>query len=75
MLGLTFKDIEHRNVNIDHQLQRMLDIRCIIENTNVDDGTRVLPITEDVAQVLQAIIEDGNVPKVENSREGYRELL
>lgn len=63
MLGLTFKDIEHRNVNIDHQLQRMSDIRCIIENTNVDSGARVLPIAEDVAQALQAIVKDKNVMK------------
>lgn len=63
MLGLTFKDIEHRNVNIDHQLQRMSDIRCITENTNVDSRARVLPITEDVAQALQAIVKDKNVMK------------
>lgn len=65
MLGLTFKDIdiEHRNVNIDHQLQRMSDIRCIIENTKVDAGARVLPIAEDVAQALQAIVKDRNVMK------------
>ena len=63
MLGLTFKDIEHRNVNIDHQLQRMSDIRCIIENTNVDSVARVLPIAEDVAQALQAIVKDKNVMK------------
>ena len=63
MLGLTFKDIEHRNVNIDHQLQRMSDIRCIIENTNVDSWARVLPIAEDVAQALQAIVKDKNVMK------------
>lgn len=64
--GLTLKDIdlENRTVNIDHQLQRTSDMRYIIETTKTDAGTRVLPITEDVAQMFQAIIEDRNAPKV-----------
>ena len=51
--GLTLKDIdlENRTVNIDHQLQRTSDMRYIIETTKTDAGTRVLPITEDVAQM------------------------
>ena len=52
--GLTMKDIdlEKRTINIDHQLQRTSDMRYIIETTKTDAGTRVLPITEDVAQLL-----------------------
>ncbi|WP_440285474.1 integrase DNA-binding domain-containing protein, partial [Eshraghiella crossota] len=67
--SLTLKDIdlENRTVNIDHQLQRTSDMRYIIETTKTDAGTRVLPITEDVAQMFQAIIEDRNAPKVEKS--------
>lgn len=42
-----------------------------IDNT----GTRVLPITEDVAEMFQAIIEDRNVPKVEKSIDGYSGFL
>ena len=49
-------DFENRTVNIDHQLQRTSDMRYIIETTKTDAGTRVLPITEDVAQMFQAII-------------------
>ena len=51
--GLTLKDIdlENRTVNIDHQLQRTSDMRYIIETTKTDAGTRVLPITEDVAHI------------------------
>ena len=62
--GLTLTDIdfENRTVNIDHQLQRTSDMRYIIETTKTDAGTRVLPITEDVAQMFQAIIEDRNAP-------------
>ena len=75
--GLTLKDIdlENRTVNIDHQLQRTSDMRYIIETTKTDAGTRVLPITEDVAQMFQAIIEDRNAPKVEKSIDGYSGLL
>ena len=75
--GLTLKDIdlENRTVNIDHQLQRTSDMRYIIETTKTDAGTRVLPITEDVAQMFQAIIEDRNAPKVEKSIDGYSGFL
>ena len=54
--GLTLKDIdlENRTINIDHQLQRTSDMRYIIETTKTDAGTRVLPITEDVAQIGRA---------------------
>lgn len=75
--GLTMKDIdlENRTVNIDHQLQRTSDMRYIIETTKTDAGTRVLPITEDVAQMFQAIIEDRNAPKVEKTIDGYSGFL
>jgi len=75
--GLTLKDIdlENRTVNIDHQLQRTSDMRYIIETTKTDAGTRVLPITEDVAQMFQAIIEDRNALKVEKSIDGYSGFL
>ena len=75
--GLTLKDIdlENRTVNIDHQLQRTSDMRYIIETTKTDAGTRVLPITEDVSQMFQAIIEDRNAPKVEKAIDGYSGFL
>ena len=75
--GLTLKDIdlENRTVNIDHQLQRTSDMRYIIETTKTDAGTRVLPITEEVAHMFQAIIEDRNAPKVEKTIDGYSGFL
>ena len=77
LCGLTLKDIDLQNktVNIDHQLQRTSDMRYIIETTKTDAGTRVLPITEDVAQMFQAIIEDRNAPKVEKAIDGYSGFL
>ena len=50
-------------------------MRYIIETTKTDAGTRVLPITEDVAQMFQVIIEDRNAPKVEKSIDGYSGFL
>ena len=46
-------------------------MRYIIETTKTDAGTRVLPITENMAQMLQAIIEDRNAPKVEKYIDEY----
>ena len=51
------------------------ELSVIIETTKTDAGTRVLPITEDVAQMFQAIIEDRNAPKVEKSIDGYSGFL
>ena len=63
--GLTLKDIDlkNRTVNIDHQLQRTVDMRYIIETTKTEAGKRKIPITEDVAMMFQAIIEDREPPK------------
>lgn len=71
--GLTLKDIdlENRTVNIDHQLQRTCDMRYIIEETKTEAGKRKIPITEDVAQMFQAIIEDREPPKLEKVIDGY----
>lgn len=75
--GLTLKDIdlENRTVNIDHQLQRTCDMRYIIEETKTEAGKRKIPITEDVAQMFQAIIDDREPPKLEKVIDGYTGFL
>ncbi|MBN2918401.1 MAG: site-specific integrase [Lactobacillus sp.] len=75
--GLTIKDIdlEHRIVNIDHQLQRLSDMTLVIEPTKTSAGTRKLPLTEDVEKCFQAIIEDREKPKVEKVVDGYTGFL
>ena len=50
-------------------------MRNIIETTKTDAGTRKIPITEDVAQMFQAIIEDRVPPKVEKVIDGYSGFL
>lgn len=75
--GLTIKDIdlEHRIVNIDHQIQRLSDMTLVIESTKTSVGTRKIPVTEDVAKCFQAIIEDREKPKVEKVVDGYTGFL
>lgn len=75
--GLTVRDIdlEHRVVNIDHQLQRGADMRYTIQPTKTHAGTRRLPITEDVAECFQAILEDREKPRVERIVDGYSGFL
>jgi len=61
--GLTIKDIDMKNriINIDHQLQRTSTMEYIVESTKTNAGTRKLPMTEDVYQMFQSILE--NRPK------------
>lgn len=75
--GLTLRDIDIQNktVNIDHQLQRTADMRYIIVETKTDAGKRKIPITDDVAAMFQAIIEDREVPAVEKIIDGYSGFL
>ena len=75
--GLTLKDIdfENRTINIDHQLQRTCDMRYVIEETKTDAGKRKIPITEDVAQMFRAIIEDREPPKMEKVIDGHTGFL
>ena len=46
-------------------------MRCIIEETKTDAGKRKIPITEDVAMVFRAIIEDRELPKMEKVIDGH----
>ena len=75
--GLTLKDIDLQNktVNIDHQLQRTADMRYIIVETKTDAGKRKIPITDDVAAMFQAIIEDREASAVEKIIDGYTGFL
>ncbi len=50
-------------------------MRYIIETTKTDVVTRVVPITENVAQMFQAVIEDRNEPKVEKTIDRYSRFI
>lgn len=75
--GLTISDIDLENniVNIDHQLQRTSDMKYILDTTKTDAGTRKLPITQDVADCFQAILEDRKKPKYEKMIKGHTGFL
>ncbi|MDE7423559.1 MAG: site-specific integrase [Lachnospiraceae bacterium] len=45
------------------------------ETTKTDVGTRKIPITEDVADMFQTIIEDREPPKMEKVIDGYTGFL
>lgn len=75
--GLTLKDIdlENKTINIDHQLQRTSHSEYVIEPTKTNAGTRVLPITDEVAEMFRAIIEDRPNYKIEKVVDGYSGFL
>lgn len=75
--GLTLKDIdlENKTINIDHQLQRTSSMEYVIESTKTNAGTRVLPITDEVAEMFKAIVEDRPKYKVEKVVGGYTGFL
>ncbi len=75
--GLTLNDIdlEDNIVNIDHQLQRGSDMSLSITPTKTNAGTRKIPITEDVAEMFKAIIEDRPKPKTEKIIDGFSGFL
>lgn len=75
--GLTLKDIDlkKKTVNIDHQLQRTSKREYVIEPTKTNAGTRVIPITDEVAEMFRSIIEDRPKYKVEKVVAGYSGFL
>lgn len=75
--GLTLKDIDLKNktVNIDHQLQRTSKREYVIEPTKTNAGTRVIPITDEVAEMFRLIIEDRPKYKTEKIVAGYSGFL
>lgn len=75
--GLTMKDIdlEKRTININHQLQRTSKMEYVIEPTKTNAGTRVIPMTKEVTEMFQAIIQDRPEYKVEKVVGGYTGFL
>ena len=74
--GLTVRDIdlEHRILNIDHQLQRT-GVVLHVESTKTNAGTRKLPMTREVCDCFKAILEARKPPDVERVVDGYSGFL
>ena len=75
--GLTEDDIDLKNnvIDINHQLHRLSDMTMMINPTKTNAGTRKIPITDDVADMFRAIIEDREVPLFEKGVDGYKRFL
>ena len=50
---------------MNHQLQRSHQMEYLIENTKTNTGTRVLPMTDEVYECFEAIIQNRPRPKKE----------
>ena len=75
--GLTLKDIDmdRKTVNINHQLHRTSHMEYIIQTPKTEAGNRVIPITDEVAYMFKAIIEDRPNYKVEKTVGGLTGFL
>lgn len=76
-VGLTIYDVDlqKREINIDHQLQRKRDGTYVIVPTKTNAGTRVLPMSTEVYQCCKHIVENRNAPKIEPSIDGVSGFL
>lgn len=75
--GLTVKDIDFENmrINIDHQLQRKRNMEYTVEPTKTASGTRLVPMTKEVADCFRRIIANRPKPKREPMIDGYTGFL
>lgn len=71
-VGLVKSDIdfENRKIKVDHQLQRKRDMEYIIEDTKTPSGVRYVPMTDEVKECFQRIIESRKKPKTEPMIDG-----
>ncbi len=76
-VGLTMKDIDFKSmtINVNHQLQRTSNMEYVIEDTKTTCGTRVLPMTEDVADCFRRIITNRKKLRKEPKIAGYSGFL
>ena len=68
-------DLKNRKIHINHQLQRTRGMQYIIEDTKTTSGTRVIPMTDDVYECFQRIIQNRKKPRKEPMIDGYTGFL
>ena len=61
--------------NVDHQLQYVGNKGKYIEKTKTDAGTRVLPMSEEVYEVIKRVLANRKKPKIEICIDGYTGFL
>lgn len=66
-VGLTEDDIDFEagTVRVDHQLQRTRNMEYLIEDTKTVNGTRVIPMSDDVRECFRRIISRREKPETE----------
>ena len=67
--------MENKIVDVNKQLQRHSDMTYSLNPTKTNAGTRKLPITDDVADMFRALLEDREVPRFEKGVDGYTGFL
>ena len=75
--GLTIGDIDFKEmrINVDHQLQRKRDMTYVVEPTKTTSGTRMVPVTKEVADCFRRILANRIKPKVELMIDGNTGFL
>lgn len=75
--GLTVRDIDLKNmkIKVDHQLLRTSQMKYMVTETKTEAGKRLLPITEDVAKMFRALVENREAPKIEPIIDGHSGFL
>ena len=75
--GLTIGDIDFKEmrINVDHQLQRKRDMTYVVEPTKTTSGTRMVPMTKEVADSFRRILAKRIKPKVEPMIDGNTGFL
>jgi len=71
--GLTIADLDFQNrtIKIDHQLQRTVKKGLHVTDTKTGAGTRILPMSDDVAKCFENMLKNRKAPKVEPMIDGY----
>ncbi|WP_027397139.1 tyrosine-type recombinase/integrase [Anaerovibrio lipolyticus] len=75
--GLTMDDInfDDHSINIDHQLLKTSKVGYYIEKTKTKNGTRVIPMTDDVEECFRTLIAKRKTPLKEPIVDGYSGFL
>ena len=67
--------MQKKTINVDHQLQYVGNKGKYIEKTKTDAGTRVLPMSEEVYEVIKRVLANRKKPKIEICIDGYTGFL
>lgn len=71
--GLTKNDLDfvNRRIRVDHQLVRERSGKYYVEKTKTESGCRFIPMSEDVYQSLQRILQKRPIVQTEMVIDGY----